>query len=456
MTKGCEVQVVDVGRRQRKMDVEMSTWSDGPPLMAWCVTLMGLALALETHLSWRQRQLLEKAKKKPSGEAYERLGKEKYVEAVRYAKDKCSFAAFSNLVEGAISATTLLTFALPRLWNATEAICGTVVDCQEERFASDAVRSIAFALAWTLTSQAMDLPLKAYSTFVIEARHGFNTTTPKVFVKDAITSALLTCVAAPPLVAGAVAILRNTGPYAAMYLWAFLATFSVLVAIIYPTLIMPLFNKFDPLPDGELKTKIEKLAGKLGFPLQKLFVMDGSKRSGHSNAFMYGFFKNKRIVLFDTLLNQCNEEEVVGVLAHELGHWKLKHTMALFISAMTVLFVQMSAFTCIRTSKLLFRSFGFETQPVFISLILFQLLIAPVDLIITLAQHFVSRLFEFQADAFAIGLGHGAPLRTALLKLEKENKASPVVDPWYSAYHYTHPPLTERLAAIDAKMKQVE
>eukprot|EP00894_Picocystis_sp_ML_P002502 jgi/Pico_ML_1/53019/g3641.t1 len=433
-----------------------TTWTSEPPLLACCVSLMGLALALETHLSWRQRNVLEKARKDPGGEAYERLGKEKYVEAVLYAKEKCTFGAISNLVEGAISAATLLTFALPRLWTATGAICGTLVDCREERFATDALRSIAFAIAWTLTSQVMDLPFKAYSTFVIEAKHGFNTTTPKVFVKDAITSALLACVAAPPLVAGAVAILRNTGPYAAMYLWAFLATFSVLVAVIYPTLIMPLFNKFDPLPDGKLKTKIEELAGKLGFPLQKLYIMDGSKRSGHSNAFMYGFFKNKRIVLFDTLLNQCEEEEVVGVLAHELGHWKLKHTMALFISAMTVLFVQMSAFTCIRTSEVLYRSFGFETQPVFISLILFQLLIAPVDLIITLAQHFVSRLFEFQADAFAIGLGHGKPLRTALLKLEKENKASPVVDPWYSAYHYTHPPLTERLAAIDARLKREE
>ncbi|XP_074326473.1 CAAX prenyl protease 1 homolog isoform X3 [Apium graveolens] len=189
------------------------------------------------------------------------------------------------------------------------------------------------------------------------------------------------------------------------------------------------------LPDGELRLKIEKLASSLQFPLNKLFVVDGSTRSSHSNAYMYGFCKNKRIVLYDTLIQQCkDEEEIVAVIAHELGHWKLNHTMFTFVAVQILSFSQFGGYTLVRNSKDLFQSFGFDTQPVLIGLFLFQHTVMPLQRVVSFALNLVSRAFEFQ----------------------EENLSAMNTDPWYSAYHYSHPPLVERLAAIDEPDKKTD
>ena len=164
---------------------------------------------------------------------------------------------------------------------------------------------------------------------------------------------------------------------------------------------------------------------------------------------MFGFGSNKRIVLFDTLIQRSgSDEEVVAVLAHELGHWKLGHTKALFILGQVITFGQFLAFTLIRNSPALYRSFGFDSHPALISLVLFSFISGPLDELIGFATHVLSRIFEFQADRFAVSLGLGLELKSALLKLEEENKGAMWTDPWYSAYHYTHPPLVERLRAL--------
>ena len=204
-----------------------------------------------------------------------------------------------------------------------------------------------------------------------------------------------------------------------------------------------------------MKKKIENLAQKLDYPLKKLFVMDASKRSAHSNAFMYGFYKNKRIVLFDTLLTQCTEDEIVSILAHELGHWKLRHTPVLFVSSMTVLLLQLSAYTFVSNSTGLFESFGFHgSKPALMGLILFQYIISPVDVVIEFLSNMLSRLFEFQADRFAVEQGYPEELKQGLITLHKENKSSYNIDPLYSTYHFSHPPLIERIRAIDKESKK--
>ncbi|KAE8721324.1 CAAX prenyl protease 1-like protein [Hibiscus syriacus] len=250
---------------------------------------------------------------------------------------------------------------------------------------------------------------------------------------------------------------QKGGPYLAIYLWGFMFVLSLVMMTIYPILIAPLFNKFTPLPDGELRQKIEKLASSLKFPLKKLFVVDGSTRSSHSNAYMYGFFKNKRIVLYDTLIQQCkNDEEIVAVIAHELGHWKLNHTMYSFIAVQILTFLQFGGYTLVRNSTDLFRSFGFDTQPVLIGLIIFQHTVIPIQHLVSFGLNLVSRSFEFQADAFAKKLDYGSALRAGLVKLQEENLSAMNTDPWYSAYHYSHPPLVERLAALDEADKKEE
>lgn len=173
------------------------------------------------------------------------------------------------------------------------------------------------------------------------------------------------------IVAAIIVIVQKGGPYLAIYLWAFMFGLSLAMLTIYPILIAPLFNKFTPLPDGPLREKIEKLASSLKFPLKKLFVVDGSTRSSHSNAYMYGFFKNKRIVLYGTSVQQCkNDEEIVAVIAHELGHWKLNHTVFTFIAMQILTLLQFGGYTIARNSTDLSQSFGFDSQLVLIGLIL--------------------------------------------------------------------------------------
>ncbi len=317
-------------------------------------------------------------------------------------------------------------------------------------------QSVIWMLLTTVISMTMNLPWSVYRTFWLEDRHGFNRTTPRTFILDLFKSLVLTVIFTPPILAGIIWILLHTGPYMAVYLWAFMLTLSLVMMTVYPTLIAPLFNKYDPLPMGPLREKIEALATKLDFPLKKLYQIDGSTRSAHSNAYMYGFGGNKRIVLYDTLITQCTEDQVVAVLAHEMGHWKHGHTRISFIGTNIIMACQLGLFSVMRFAPGLYASFGFPAnqRPALAALLLFQLIIGPVDEVLSLLMNIVSRKFEFQADGFGVSLGYGKELKEALCKLDKENKGPPNSDVLYSAYHYSHPPLPERLAAIDAGMKK--
>ena len=227
-----------------------------------------------------------------------------------------------------------------------------------------------------------------------------------------------------------------------------------------PVLIMPLFNKYEPLPDGDLKKRIYDLAGTLNYPLTKLFVMDGSKRSSHSNAFMFGFGKNKRIVLFDTLLDQVEDDEILAILGHELGHWKLGHTLANLVVTQTYMGAAFYSFSLCYTSSGLYRAFGFDDDQsiatIIALLLFFQTIWAPVDKILSFGTTLFSRFNEFAADKFSSDLGMSADLQTGLCKISLENLGAMCPDSWYAVYHYSHPPLVERLSAmmeLDKKKK---
>ena len=231
---------------------------------------------------------------------------------------------------------------------------------------------------------------------------------------------------------------------------------------IFPTFIQPLFNEVVPLEEGELRKEIENLASSLKFPLTQLFKIDGSKRSHHSNAYMYGFWKNKRIVLFDTLISQTTTKEIVAVLAHELGHWALSHTIQGLIISQCVSFALFYSYGMVKDNTDMYQSFGYDfddnttsiPHAVGISLFLTTLW-KPVNQVLQFLLTLNTRKNEFQADAFAVNLGYGNKLTSALVKLQIENLSNMNPDPLYSAYHYSHPPLVERLSAIDVGMKKV-
>ncbi|KAJ4905570.1 CAAX prenyl protease 1-like protein [Raphanus sativus] len=383
------------------------------------------------------------------------ISQEKFEKSRAYSLDKSHFHFVHEFVTILMDSAILFFGFLPWFWKISGGFL-PMVGLDPENEILHTLSFLAGLMAW---SQITDLPFSLYSTFVIESRHGFNKQTIWMFIRDMIKGILLSVILAPPILAAIIVIVQKGGPYLAIYLWAFMFILSLVMMTIYPVLIAPLFNKFTPLPDGDLREKIEKLA----FPLKKLFVVDGSTRSSHSNAYMYGFFKNKRIVLYDTLIQQCqNEDEIVAVLAHELGHWKLNHTTYSFIAVQVS---NGSLPSCSLEDTLLSEtpliSSGVldlivDTQPVLIGLIIFQHTVIPLQHLVSFGLNLVSRAFEFQADAFAVDLGYAKDLRPALVKLQEENLSAMNTDPLYSAYHYSHPPLVERLRAIDGQDKKTD
>ncbi|KAK9826840.1 hypothetical protein WJX81_006463 [Elliptochloris bilobata] len=374
-----------------------------------------------------------------------------YKKTQAYQTDKWWFSLVQGVYGFLLSSGLLFFMYLPWLWHISTQVVSRL------GLSGEITVSVAFFLLDSLKDQLLGIPWSLWNTFIVEQRHGFNKQTPLLFITDQLKQAALSAVLIPPIVAGFTWILLNTGPGLPFALWAFIFAVQIIALTIYPVLIAPLFNKFDPLPPGALREKIEGLASSLKFPLTKLYVVDGSTRSAHSNAYMYGLYKNKRIVLFDTLIEQCSEGQVVAVLAHELGHWKLSHTVQNLVLTQAHLLLSFSLFAAVRTSPALFASFGFRSsRPAIIAFMLFQFISAPLEEVLAFLMNLVSRSFEFQADRFAASLGRAEELRGALLRLDAKNRSAQNVDHLFSLFHHSHPPLVERLAALDGALKQAD
>lgn len=312
-------------------------------------------------------------------------------------------------------------------------------------------RGLIFFGLLILAKSLLSLPFSIYSTFVIEERFGFNRTTPATFIADLAKGLLLAVVLGAPLLAGILALFAKAGALAWLWCWGAVSLFTLFVQFIAPTWIMPLFNKFTPLPDGELREAILAFAAKVNFPLQNLFVMDGSKRSAKSNAFFTGFGRHRRIALFDTLIDQQTVPELVGVLAHEIGHYKLKHIlkgMLLGLVHTGVMFYLLSFFLA---SPGLYAAFGLTEPSLYAGLVFFGLLFTPLEMAISPFMQYLSRCHEYQADRFAAEqTGNQAGLAEALKKLSVSNLSNLTPHPFYVVLHYSHPPLLARLKALAA------
>ena len=293
------------------------------------------------------------------------------------------------------------------------------------------------------------LPFSIYGTFVIEERFGFNRTTPGTFILDNIKGLVLAILLGGPLLAGILALFQYAGPYAWLYCWAALVVFSLAMQYIAPTWIMPLFNKFTPMESGELKEAILGYTHSVGFPVKNVLVMDGSKRSSKSNAFFTGFGRNKRIALFDTLIEQNSVSEVVAVLAHEVGHHKKKHILQGTIIGILhtgIIFFLLSLFM---GSAGLYQAFYMSQESIYTGLLFFSLLYTPIELVLSILMQMFSRKNEYEADRFAAEtIDDPASLAGSLKKLCATNLSNLTPHPFYVFLNYSHPPLLQRLQAI--------
>ncbi|MEC7862960.1 MAG: M48 family metallopeptidase [Verrucomicrobiota bacterium] len=294
----------------------------------------------------------------------------------------------------------------------------------------------------------MNLPFEIYDTFKIEAKFGFNKTTRSTFIGDKIKGLFLGALIGLPVL-GLIIWLFESFENAWLWGWIFLSGFSLLMAYLAPAVILPLFNKFEPLEEGELKSAINDMAETCEFPLTELSVMDGSKRSSKSNAFFTGFGKNKKIALYDTLIANHSTSELVAVLAHEIGHFKKKHimqTLFLGIAQTGVLFFVLGFFI---RSEPLSSAFGVDEPSVYCSLLFFTLLFKPISKILSVLMNILSRKNEFEADAYAANVtGNADSLITALKKLSADNLSNLTPHPFYVFMHYSHPPVSERIVEL--------
>ncbi|HQU50608.1 MAG TPA: M48 family metallopeptidase [Casimicrobiaceae bacterium] len=318
------------------------------------------------------------------------------------------------------------------------------------------VQDLALVVAVALVFAAVSLPFSAWRTFVVEARFGFNRTTPATWFGDLAKGAAVAAVLGLPLVAALIALMRGAGAawwLAAFALWV---GFQLVVAWAFPTLIAPLFNRFTPMPEGPLRARVEALLARCGFEPRGLYLMDGSKRSSHGNAYFTGFGRAKRIVMFDTLASRLTPDQAEAILAHELGHFRLKHVGKRIAWSAAVSLAVFALLAWLAASPWFWEGLGvaFEPARAGVVLVLFALALPAFTFLLGPIGSWYSRRHEYEADAFAARHASGAAMVSALVQLYEDNAATLTPDPLHSAFYDSHPPAALRVAHLEALRRQ--
>ena len=439
---------------QTRLDTPAIPWKALVNALLWGVYVF------ETYVSWRQYRMYSRTAPPPALAGH--VSADDFRKSQRYGRDKMRFSMVSDAVMHVVSLVSVNYNASAHMWGwGGELLRWLRVAPSEQAL------SAAHMLVTTVCYLPLKLVLEAYRAFVIEARHGFNKQTWGTFGMDHVKQLLLSVVLGAPLVALLVSVIRWAGDAFVVYTVLLVLAVTLFGSVIFPTFIQPLFNTLTPVPEGRLRDRVTALATSLRFPLKHLYVIDGSKRSSHSNAYFYGVVPggSKHIVLYDTLIEHSTPAEIEAVLAHELGHWSYSHP----VKMMAVSYVQIAAlltlFTAFIHNASLYEAFGFRGPPlpVWIGLELFSLVLHPLDALLQFGMHAMTRQMEYAADAFAVRLPRpqGADdaktyqelLQSSLIKLQVHNLSTMHHDALFSAYHHSHPTLPERLAAIERAAK---
>jgi len=362
---------------------------------------------------------------------------DKYIKARSYSRDRNRLSHFMSFFQLALIFILLFSGGFE------------FIDRLSAGLWSDQIgQSIVFLGILLLASDILSLPFQWYSVFTIEEKYGFNKTTPKIFVADKIKSWLMSAILGGGIFWLLASIYYATPTYFWLLAWGVLTVFSLLMTMFYSNIIVPLFNRQTPLSEGELRDGIEKFAQTNGFRLKNIYVINGSKRSTKSNAYFTGIGPKKRIVLYDTLIEKHTTDEIVAVLAHEIGHFKMKHVTTGFFMSTALNLGIMYLLNIVLTWPEFAGALGMEPS-LHASLLVFALLFSPLSMIIGILSNVISRRHEFAADRFAWDHTQTPALADALIKLSVDNLSNPTPHPWYVFVHYSHPPVLERLRALD-------
>ena len=363
--------------------------------------------------------------------------KQKYQKSLDYQKDQTRFSFITAAVSFLLSLGMLIFGGFGWMDGALRSF-----------FSNEIALALIFFGLIMIVSDLLTIPFQWYGTFVIEEKYGFNKTTVKTFITDKLKGYVLGALIGGALLSVLIYLINSIGPDFWMWFGILAATFILFVNMFYTSLILPLFNKLTPLAEGELKTSIEEFAQKINFPLDNIFVMDGSKRSAKANAFFSGIGKKKKIVLYDTLINNHTTEELVAVLAHEVGHFKKKHIIWSYLISIIQIFFVLFVLSKMVFNENLSIALGGSQQAIHLNLIAFGILFSPISSIIGLLMSMLSRKNEFEADAYAKETFDGKALSNALKKLSVDSLSNLYPHPAYVFFHYSHPPLIQRLEAL--------
>ncbi|GAB1445030.1 MAG: M48 family metallopeptidase [Cyclobacteriaceae bacterium] len=363
--------------------------------------------------------------------------KEKYLKSLDYHKEQTRFSFLTSAFSFAISFSMLLFGGF-----------GWIDAMLRPYFDNEISLALGFFAVIIIGSDILTLPFQWHATFGIEEKYGFNKTTIKTFMTDKLKGYLLGGLIGGALLALLIFSINRIGPNFWIWFGVLAAVFILFVNMFYTTLLLPLFNKLTPLGKGELKTAIEAYAKKVNFPLDNIFIMDGSKRSKKANAFFSGIGKKKKIVLFDTLIENHTTEELVAVLAHEVGHFKKKHIVWSYVLSVVQIFFMLFVLSLMVFNQNMSLALGGQVQAIHLNLVVFMILFSPISGITGMFTSMYSRKNEFEADAYAKETFGGTALANALKKLSVDSLSNLYPHPTYVFFHYSHPPLLKRLEAI--------
>ena len=406
------------------------------------IALISIKFLLETYLKIRNLKSIDNNKESVPDRFKDVVTEEEYKKSIFYNTDRIKFQIFTSL----FGSVVLIIFTIGGLLNYLTQV---VMDITP----SNVLGAVLLGLLLIIVEEIISIPISIYSTFVIEERHGFNKTTKKTFVTDIFKGLLISGAISSILYATVIFIIISSGDLWWIFAFAAVFTLQAIIFFLYPVLIMPLFNKFEPLDDEEFKKPIEKLLEKVDFKSKGLFVMNASLRSTHGNAFFTGIGKNKRIVFFDTLLKTINPDEMEAILGHELGHYKLGHIRKTLISSLVFGFLGFYILNEIFKSDNFFIAHGLENLTVYSKFLMFYLVIGSYTFFTKPITSALSRKREFEADDFSFQFTDGEHMISGLLKLTKDNASNLTPDPLYSSYYYSHPPIAERVASIENKLQ---
>ena len=406
------------------------------------IALILIKFLLETYLKIRNLKSIDNNKDSVPPRFKDVVTEEEYKKSILYNTDRIKFQIFTAL----FGSVVLVIFTIGGLLNYLTQV---VMDMTS----SNVLGAVLLGLLLIIVEEIISIPISIYSTFVIEERHGFNKTTRKTFITDIFKGLLISGAISSILYATVIFIIISAGDLWWIYAFAAVFTLQAIIFFLYPVLIMPLFNKFEPLDDEQFKKPIEKLLEKVDFKSKGLFVMNASLRSTHGNAFFTGIGKNKRIVFFDTLLKTINPDEMEAILGHELGHYKLGHIRKTLISSLVFGFLGFYILNEIFKSDNFFIAHGLENLTVYSKFLMFYLVIGSYTFFTKPITSALSRKREFEADDFSFQFTDGEHMISGLLKLTKDNASNLTPDPLYSSYYYSHPPIAERVASIENKLQ---